>query len=198
MFPSFASNNTINDSISNAVFSGELGYCTFPWNIPCSDFKHLLSSKDGTIPFLSTRHATFTYSVLAVFFIRAKKEMIGTDTRGIIAMVTDNKAVRDWTIGEFVGYAVYKAASMIIAYQSIAAHCLGTFPSPTSIRTRIIDAAPKAIFEGVMSRANSHVLTPLVSALCCVLPERQGHARSAWIATPSLGNMSSIPFFARQ
>ena len=41
-----------------------------------------------------------------------------------------------------------------------------------------------------------HLLTPSVSTLCCLLSGRQGHARSAWIATPSLDNTSIVPFRA--
>src|SRR6266568_1651423 len=46
-------------------------------------------------------------------------------------------------------------------------------------------------------RNRGHLLTPLVSPLCCLLPGSQGHCFSSGVITPSLDNTSIIPFPGR-
>lgn len=89
-------------------------------------------------------HAPLACSISHVVGVCAEKEMVRSDTWRVVAVMADEQAIRDRSVGQFPGHTVRVRPSLAIPESAVASwapHCPG--PWPTSIRIRLVNLRPE-------------------------------------------------------
>lgn len=83
----------------------------------------------------------------------ANKEMIGANTRGIIAVVTNVIAVRNGATIQLVGNTVGRSGFAINSHHTVSAKAFGSHPYPAAIVIAFVHLFPKSVKRGITCRA---------------------------------------------
>ena len=159
MGPTFSMQNKLNITPTNAVFFCKLSG-RFNYQIVFSDFYYLVFSKFGQKTRTSPKPVSLVdlsallNRVSNIVFRSSKKKMIGSYASWIVALMTNIKTGRYWTVDEFprksMGPFVFKLTIPMLTAGEPFPTFTNVFHMPTS-RSIFINFFPEYIHRGHMS-----------------------------------------------
>jgi hypothetical protein len=112
---------------------------------------------------ITTGHTPFLYCVLTVVFGRSKKQVVGSDTRRIVAVMTNKQTEGDRSIGQCKRESRGEYVSFLNLDVTLPPLIEGATPYPAHVC--LLDARPKAF-----SRMTRTVFAPTLPTTKSTLP----------------------------
>jgi hypothetical protein len=155
MLPTLSSDNISNRYLAYSEYRREFQISHAARSIADANFAHLILGKASPAIALAAltalTTAPFFLFVGHVVGVRAEKQVIWSDARGIIAAVKHMHPIRYQTIGQFPRSAMcpnVDQPSVVMAGHMPVPILIGTAkPQPTSVAVNSLNLAPKSVYD---------------------------------------------------
>lgn len=146
MFPTYTANDVTDDALRDFVPRSNfaLSYAIL------SQLQNRFDLRIGELcvaMLLPNRHPAFLHRVIQIVLGCADKQMGRIAAWPMVAVVTNVQAFWNWSVSQFIRYAVRSRETTVVKSKHAIDVLLGSFPRPAFVWFTDLNLAPKSIFH---------------------------------------------------